>query len=96
MSRDDVKEHIADELRKDNLYSGNERSRSDDSNEVESSEVALCVLRCTECEDVNGREPRPVNCPDVMETCESCDEFIPHEVVPDSETTRVGKSGHKQ
>lgn len=91
MSREDIREHIAEELRKSELYPGDGRPTEAGNDDDGLAEVAICVLRCKECGDVNGKEPRPVNCPDIMETCEECDDFLPHEVVPRSVHTGGGR-----
>lgn len=86
MSRDDVKEHIEDQLRDPDAGQTSQQHGSEDGG---TAEVALCTLVCTECGSENGREPRPTNCPNISQECNECNDFVPHEVVPDSKTAEV-------
>jgi len=85
MSRDDLEDHIEERLQNPDKKPA-EQSPGEKSENVE---VALCKLVCTGCGSVNGREPRPTDCPDIGQECPDCDELVVHDVVPDSETTEV-------
>ncbi len=85
MSRDDLEDHIEDQLRNPDA----EPTEQSPGEESETVEVALCKLVCTECGAVNGREPRPTDCPGIGQECPECDDLVVHDVVPDSDSTEV-------
>lgn len=86
MARDDLQEHIEEQLAEADGTVGDVDPEPEDREEVA---VAIQNLVCTECNAVNGREPRPTNVPDIKTECSDCGERTVHEYRVDSEVTEA-------